>query len=314
MTDVTASVESIELEGALTLSVGWKVGKKTHLRQLAVGTEVGQALRDVLASTLADIDEREAQDWAPDADLTPETYLTLDVAAVGSAPELASEHGAKNLIESLAAAEDLPILHAKDLPAGDLSFYAVTIGDTPGQRAVFIRRSNPRRGLKRGRIYSILRDTLQRVEKPIFAFDDWMDLVVVDTRVVVLSQTVFAALFRDQDALQKQVPEWTGDLSQAVAISGDGQERLTARAQRDSRIRARLESIVRRGHLASVSREKLIAELSKAGLDAAVLIDADGHFILQDEHIPSVLYFLNEDLFSGALTEVGFRADKKATR
>ena len=233
---------------------------------------------------------------------------------MGTAPILGNEHGNLSLLAALQFAETLPDLKPDDLPVGDLSFYAVVIGDIAGSRAVFLRRSNPRRGLKRGRIYSLLADTLQRIEEPIFAFDEWMDLVAVGKDVFVLSQTVFAALFRDQDALAQQVPQWTTDLIAAVPIEAAGRQRLEECAQRDSRIRARLEAIVRRGHLASVSKEVLREAMQSAELDADSLINADGEFLLEEEDIASVLYFLNEDLFSGSLTQTNFRADKKATR
>lgn len=306
--------EAIDVDQALTLAVGWVSGKRTKIRQVAVGHEVAAAFRDVANNTINDLGSREGEDWAPDADLSVETYLTIDANEVGTAPILGNEHGNLSLLAALQFAETLPDLKPNDLPVGDLSFYAVVIGDIAGSRAVFLRRSNPRRGLKRGRIYSLLADTLQRIEEPIFAFDEWMDLVAVGKDVFVLSQTVFAALFRDQDALAQQVPQWTTDLIAAVPIEAAGRQRLEECAQRDSRIRARLEAIVRRGHLASVSKEVLREAMQSVELDADSLINADGEFLLEEEDIASVLYFLNEDLFSGSLTQTNFRADKKATR
>lgn len=304
---------AIDPQATVTLSLGW-TSTRTKLRQVPLNHDVADAFREVLARTLQDLAEREPQAWAPDADLSPETYLTINVSELGEKPELLAEHDGASLMGALLTAENLPVLDRGTLPAGDLSFYAVTVGDTAGQRAVFLRRTNPRRGLKRGRIYSIFSDALQTVEEPIFAFDEWMDLVCVGDTVAVLSQTVFAALFRGQDALQKQVPAWTTDLNAAVSIADSGRERLEQRALRDSRIRARLEAIVRRGHLPSVSSETLRSAMETSGLDPDHLIDADGNFVLEDEDIAPVLYFLNEDLFAGSLTKTSFRADKKATR
>lgn len=312
--DDQASFNAVATSEAITLSVGWITGQRTKLRQIAVGHDVAAAFRLVLDSTLDDLRSREGQSWAPDADLTPETYLKIPLDQLGSAPKLAAEHGEWSLIGALARAEDLPDMKPADLPAGDLSFYAITIGDRPGSRAVFLRRSNPRRGLKRGRIYSLLEDTLQRIQEPIFAFDEWMDLIAVGDQMFVMSQTVFAAMFRGQDALAEQVPTWTADLSGVVPINIQGRDRLNVRALRDSRIRARLEAIVRRGHLPSVPRELLLQAMGEAGLDADALINDQGELVMEDADIAPVLYFLNEDLFTGALTSTSFRADKKATR
>jgi hypothetical protein len=306
--------DAIDPSGTISLAVGWPSGARTKLRSVAISEDVANAFRDVVEQTLADLAAREPEEWTPEADLSPETYLTIDVEHLGKKPELATEHGEVALMDALLAAEDLPNLDPRNLPAGNLSFYAVAVGEESGNRAVFLRRTNPRRGLKRGRIYSIFNDTLQRVEDPIFAFDEWMDLVVVDGKVAVLSQTVFAALFRGQDTLNEQIPTWASDLNEAVPIAEAGLTRLRDKALRDSRARQRLESIVRRGHLKTVAQDKLREAMTTAGLDAERLIDEDGAFLMEEEDISSVLYFLNEDLFAGALTETNFRADKKAAR
>lgn len=304
----------VDAAAARTLVVGWSVGKKTRLRQVAIGGEVAEAFRGAITTSLADLAHREEQAWAPDADLSPETYLVIPEADLGSAPSLSSEHDGTTFAAALGGSSMLPALPASDLPAGDLSFYALTVGNVPGERVTFLRRSNPRRGLKRGRIYTYLSDTLQRVEEPIFAFDEYFDLVFVPGHVAILSQTVFAAMFRDQDVLKAQVPTWADDLQSSIPIDDDGRQRLINRALRDSRLRARLEAVVRRGHLATVPAATMKTAMSEAGLDPDVLMDASGKLVLAEDDIPQVLYFLNEDLFSGALTSTGFRADKKAPR
>lgn len=314
MTEINITLTDIHTDEALTLVVGWKSGLKMKLRQISLGADVEAAFRGVISKTVDDLSDREAQVWAPDADLSPETYLVLSESDLGDAPVLASEHGGQSLVEALRAAENLEAMHPRDMPVGDLSFYALVVGDRAGERTAFLRRSNPRRGLKRGRIYSLLGDTLKRLEAPIFAFDESIDLVVSGNRVGILSQTVFAAMFRDQDTLARQIPSWVTELSGAVSIEADSCVRLIDRAQRDSRLRARLEAIVHRGHLSAVSSEQMASAMVLNGLDPDRLIDEHGNLVLSDEDIPQVLYFLNEDLFVGSLTSTGFRADKKAAR
>ncbi len=314
MATETIDISGIDRQQSLTLSVGWRSGQKTKLRQISIGGDVEQAFRTVLHSALEDLNQREAEPWSPDADLTPETYLVLAVADLGDAPVLAAEHGGMSLAAALQAAEALPAMHPEDLPAGDLSFYALTVGNTAGRRTVFLRRTNPRRGLKKGRIYTFLGDSLQRLDEPIFAFDDLIDLMFVDDRLAVLSQTVFAAMFRDQDVLAAQIPAWADELHSVVPVSDDGRQRLISRALKDTRLRARLEAIVHRGHLPTVDSATMTQAMADAGLDPSTLIDADGKLCLEEDDIPQMLYFLNEDLFVGALTTTGFRADKKAAR
>lgn len=304
----------LDVGEALTLSVGWRSGRKTKLGQLTMASDVAAEIGAIVAATLADLDERSPETWAPDADLSPETYLMMEARDLGEAPLLASEHGELTLAEALMSAESLPVLRPNELPVPDLTFYAITLGDAPGQRVAFLRRANPRRGLRRGRLMTSYSDVLTRIESPVFAFDDLVDLVFWGDSVLVLSQTAFTAIFRSQETLMAQVPGWTSELAQHVTISAQGQERLSAKAIRDSRVKMRLESIVKRGHLADVEPAVISERMTVVGLDAAALLDPEGRLLLEDEDIPSVLQFLNEDLFVGALTSTGFRADKKAVR
>ncbi|WP_125458683.1 hypothetical protein [Rhodococcus sp. 1168] len=310
--EILASI-NVEAPTPITLSVGWTSGRNTKIRQILLGTDVAAEFRSVARRAIADLQTREAADWTPDADLTPETFLVLDVGEVGDAPRLTSDHDGKKFLEVLSQAERLEAINPKHLPTGDVSFYAIVIGD-PGDRTVFIRRSNPRRGLKRGRIYSTLADTLQTVDDPIFAFDGWVDLVVSEENLYILSQTVFVAFFRDQETLARKIPEWIDQLATHVPLGRESKDVLTQRVSRDSRLKARLEAIVRRDHLSTVSTEELRRAMEDNELDASRLLDAEGNLTITADDVPQVLYLLNEDLFTGSLTNTGFRADKKATR
>lgn len=235
--------------------------------------------------------------------------------ALGDAPILAPEHSGASLFEIALSAEALDVLDPNELPAADMGFYVITLGDEPGHRAAFLRRANPRRGLRGGKIWTSYHDVLTRIDEPVFAFDDLVDLVFFEDEALVLSQTAFVALFRSQETLMAQVPRWTSDLSAHVPISGEGIVRLNALAIRNSRAKARLEAIVRRGHLATVSAAVIAEKLVEVGLDVEALINSDGELVFEtDDEAMMALQFLNEDLFVGTLTSTGFRADKKATR
>lgn len=311
--NLTEPPSTIDSQDPITLAVGWTVGKSTKVRQVLLGADVATEFYQVAQDTINDLSSREASAWTPDADLSPETYLIFPAADVGDSPKLTSDHGGKSFLEVLSQAERLEAINPKHLPTGDVSFYAIVIGP-PGERIVFIRRSNPRRGLKRGKIYGTLSDSLQKVEDPIFAFDDWIDLVLSGENLYVLSQTVFAAFFRDQESLAKKIPEWIDQLGLHVPLADSSRECIHIRVTRDSRLKARLEAIVRRDHLASVSTETLRIAMEDNELDAERLLDSEGNLILEDDDVQQVLYLLNEDLFTGSLTKTGFRADKKAAR
>lgn len=308
------NLSDLDIAGALTLTIGWRSGRKLKLGRVETGRDVDIAFREVINATIEDLETRTPQDWAPDADLTAETYLVIATDQLGDAPVLASEFKDNLLADVLQHAETVPTLDAANLPSADLGFYALTIDQTDGSRVAFLRRNNPRRGLKKANFFAGLRDSLSRIEDPIFAFDGLIDLVFVHDRVALLSSTAFAALFRDQETLTAQVPKWIDELSAHVPIAEAGRERLAERALAVTHLRTRLEAIVTRGHLKDVPHETLRKAMKANDLDPDTLLTSDGELILEEADIQSVLYFLNEDLFYGSITELGFRADKKAAR
>ncbi|WP_460870314.1 hypothetical protein [Nocardioides pakistanensis] len=281
---------------------------------MVLGEEVVEQFRQLVADTLDSLEERTSEEWSPEADLTPETYLTLNRTLLGEAPLLASEHEDLTFVDALLAPEALPVLPPSDLPARDLELYAITVGSQPGERASFVRRSNPRRGLRAGRLLTSYHDVLARIDAPVFGFDLDIDLILVGDLVHVLSQTTFAKLFRDQETLIGRVPAWTGAVAAHIPMADEGRARLEAKVLRDSRLARRLETIANRGHLEGITTEEIRSKMAVVGLDHEVLINAQGELTLEEEHIPSVLHFLNEDLFHGVLTNAGFRADRKAPR
>lgn len=130
----------------------------------------------------------------------------------------------------------------------------------------------------------------------------------------VLSQVTFAKLFRDQETLIGRVPAWAASVAAHVPMAAEGRARMEAKVLRDGRLARRLETIANRGHLDGITIEEVREKMVAVGLDHEALISDDGELTLEEERIPSVLHFLNEDLFHGVLTNAGFRADRKALR
>lgn len=312
------SVDFSDIETAvpvnLTLAVGWRSGKNHKIRRIELDRSVDTELRAIVTSTLEDLDIREPEPWTADADLAPETVLVLPVndEYIGNSPTLGREH-TDSFLDTLSDAHLLQKLDASEIPPGDAAFYAIVLGE-PGSTVVFIRRSNPQRGLKGGRLLGVLGDKLTRVTKPVFSFDDRVDLVLAESQLYVLSQTVFAAFFRDQKHLAAKIPEWTNTLAAHVKMSAESKSAVIDKVQKDTRLKTRLEAIVNRNHLENISTAELKSAMIDCDLDHEALIGDGGALVFNSDDVPSVLQFLNEDLFSGSLTKEPFRADKKASR
>jgi hypothetical protein len=160
---------------------------------------------------------------------------------------------------------------------------------------------------------ALLGNTLSRIGGPVFGLDDYFDLIVSEDGIVAVSQHHFELLFRETPALQQRIPDWVQAIEDHLPLAADGAQRLAERAATDGRLRRRLRSIVERGHLATVTPERIRAHLRQAGLDPARFLDGD-QLRFDDSNAFDLLYLLNEDLFQGGLTDAPFRSNRKSPR
>jgi hypothetical protein len=67
-----------------------------------------------------------------------------------------------------------------------------------GEVAAFVRKYNPQRGLKAGRLRVAANgDTLARFEDPLFNFDFNFDLIIAPNEIAIFSVTAFNSVFAD---------------------------------------------------------------------------------------------------------------------
>jgi hypothetical protein len=306
---------SIDTGGSVSLVVGWLSAGKVKLSNVAIAQEVQEAFREVVTDTVSDLTNREAEPWSPEAVVTAETYLVVAVSTLGEMPELARDIAAHGTFASaLQNAASLPVLDARRIPGAEMSLYAFVVGDDPDARAVFLRRSNPRRSLRRGRVFAAMHDTLVRVEEPLFGFDALVDMVIVGGGAGVISQTAFGAIFRSNEALAALVPQWVDEVEKTLPFSTEGRAFLLDKARRDSRIRSRLDSIVARGHLAKVSATALREAISGADLHPDDYLSDKDELLVTEENVFDLMHVLNEDLYEGPLSAARFRVDRKQVR
>lgn len=302
-------------EGDFTLWVGWQsTAKSYHLRRVDVTREIAGAFREIASEQIDTLLERDEEAWTPMAEVTEKTFLHCQNNEVGQSPRLTNRPKDDRFLAALLSAETFEKLNAAEVRKKNLAIYGFTIG-SPGQRVAFIRRANPRRGLGQGKFFGALNDTLAKIDDPVFAFDDLIDLVVTQDDLAVLSQSAFTMLFRDNDALNELVPSWGKRVQEQYPFADGVIDVIIERAKRDSRIRTRLESVATRGHLKGISAESMKRAMIDCDLDPERHINAEGELVTRDdENLGEFMWFLNEDLYAGSLSSTGFRVDRKATR
>lgn len=310
------ALDQVLKQEAFTFFVGWKSGKAYQLRRMELHQDVEAEFRQVLSHVVDGTEnrvglvDREPQPWSPDAVIYPETFLVSASDAVGEVPTVVHRPDEK-FLEVLTQAEDLSPIELKDLNKKQLSIYGFAVGDLDN-RIVFIRRANPRRGLGTGKVFGRYSDVLKKINEPVFAFDGKIDLILIERSLLVLSQNAFAMLFRDQEDLKKLVPKWGKTLCRHYPVEKESIDRIIKKANRDSRCRQRLESIVARGHLQGLERDDLELALKECELDPAQFLNDSDELCVEEADVPELLWFLNEDLYRGVISKKFFRSDKKS--
>jgi hypothetical protein len=299
------NVEGVDPDqGGLALVVAWRTGAASiRLGQLNVSTDVATVLRNNCRRFLAELEEREARQYAPEGQLEPEEFFAI-------AADLVTDH--LGIVHGARAVAELDLMTANDLRRRNLLFYAVVIGESPNE-SLFISKSNPSRIAHRGFLVTTLRDGLARIDDPIFLFDPNFDLAALPGGFAVLEQAVFELLFRQTELLRTVVGSWVAEVADHLPMDPEDQAGLMARVQRDSRLARRLRAIHERGHLRDVSIEMIRDEVVRNGLDPSRFIEGD-RLVWEETDTHTLLRILNEDLFTGGLTGVPFMADRKTSR
>lgn len=304
MTMWPPDLSNLSTTGGLTLLVGWRRGAAFEGGRVKLSREVADSLRNVCQANVDALLGREAKAYSADTALDPEEYLLVPTAGLDSAHPV---------LDLVGKATQLDALDAAQLPTRPMVFYAIVIGDDPTTRTAFVRKTNPMQGARRGRFLTVLSDALVRLETPVFAFDDRVDLVIVAGGVIVVNLSAFELLFRGEEVLVARLPEFVAKIAARLPLADEAVKELEARAVSDSRLRRRLLSLHERGHLATVTVADIRREAKKQGLDTKKLING-GKLVIDEIDAGTLLKLLNEDLFTGGLSGARFAAERKAPR
>lgn len=288
---------------SLSLIVGWRTGS-TRIATARVPTsgEVAEELRDVCSDTLQLLSNLDHRQWYPDAGQDSHEYLLASLSQLGEDSEV---------LRAVRETE-WDVLGADTLPSRNLLFYALVAGPS-NRRITFLRKYNPRRGLKR-RLVALFTKDLTKIQDPLFSFDEFVDMVIdPENGVAILNLGAFELLFRSSPEMIAKIPEYVGDIASVLPMHADAMSTLAEIAERNNSVRRRLQAIVARGHLSSVTMSDIRSELSQNDLDPDRFVKND-QLTFDKAEAKDILKLLNEDLFRGGLSNEAFQVERKSPR
>lgn len=310
--EADALVSHTDLTAPARLILGYpSTGKNISLSRVALAEDAQKMFARIAADILSNRKSREPEDWGPARPVAPETYLVTTCTAIGDVPQV-SRSNVQPLLRALIHTDSIQEVDGDALRKTEPSFYAFQFG-TGDSSVTFLRRTNPMRGLRKRRL-AILDDELRLEGQPVFAFDEFADMIITNTHLLIFNQTAFAAIFRGQVELEKMTKEWVDTIRDSTPMTKNSYSALLAKGKGDSRLSKRIESISRRGHLATLTSSDLRKGMRKCDLDPQQYFNEADELVFDEKTVREVLKFLNEDMFKGVLTEESFEVDSKAPR
>lgn len=291
-----------EFGRAATLVVVWRTGQKSHGRTVKAGQDVTDELRQYAIAAKALIKGTEGRHYDPDQEQDDTAFLRIDTEDLLD----------NTIVDQLLIGPSLPPARTVDLKQRRLALYALLLGDDPQNRTIFIRASSPVKLANKG-LVAVLDSTLTRVEVPIFAFDEQFDVIISPSGAWALNQANFERLFRDSEPVLAKIGEWVGFLSDKLPIQEASKDELAVRLRQNSLLRRKVQSLMNKPYLASLSPKQIVDKAKQHGLNAEELIQ-DGMLVVTRSNEKDLLYLLNEDLFSGDFSGTQYAAGRKAPR
>jgi hypothetical protein len=221
------------------------------------------------------------------------------------------------LVELVNGAYDEDKWLTKDeLALGSWLFYAIVVQLEDGGVAAFVRKYNPQRGLKAGRLrVSAKGNTLSRFDDPLFNFDFNFDLIIAPNEIAIFSVTAFNSVFADIELAKIHAGEYVTTITSGVVatLSGPSEALFRKECEERSALANRVRRLAHVDYLNRVTPAALRDALQKHGMRP----DRLGKTRMQLKNRGDVEVFL--DLVEGLYYEADFtgearRADRYSVR
>ncbi|HEV2973999.1 MAG TPA: hypothetical protein VGX69_03260 [Solirubrobacteraceae bacterium] len=234
----------LKLGKGARLLLGWRDGRRNLNAQAARMTaDVSKEMIAACRGALSRIGQLDRRIYSGIPALEPEQYLSLTIAT-GSDGAISNDVDTLQKLdrmmpeEAAATAELVELVHGAfdedewltkdELAMGSWLFYAVVVQLDGGGVAAFVRKYNPQRGLKAGRLRLAANgDTLARFDDPLFNFDFNFDLIIAPNEIAIFSVTAFNSVFADIELAKIHASEHVTTITSGIVASlSDSSEAL----------------------------------------------------------------------------------------
>jgi hypothetical protein len=323
---------ALKLGKGARLLLGWRDGRRSLNAQAArMDSDVSKVMIAACRDALNGMAKLDCRIYSGIPALEPEQYLSLAVTT-GSNGVASNEADALQKLDRMMPEEAAATAHLielvngafdedewltrDELASGSWLFYAVVIQLEDGGIAAFVRKYNPQRGLKAGRLpVSARGNTLSRFDDPLFNFDFKFDLIVAPNEIAIFSVTAFNSVFADIELAKIHAGENVTAITSGVVaeLSGSSEALFRKECEERAALANRVRRLAHVDYLDRVTPAALRQALQKHKMPT----DRLGKSKIQLKNRHDVEVFL--DLVEGLYYEADFtgearRADRYSVR
>jgi hypothetical protein len=303
---MTETLSSLRVDHVnLHLLIGWLHGNGIECGRLALSKVVTTHMRETQQRLLDDLKASSVVSNDSNMDIYPDECLQLARDTLIPVPEL---------LIALDKVHEHPQIDARLLPGRAVLFYAIVAADISGKYIAFVRKQNAYTSLKPGYLTTIRDGVLDRVDTPLFTFDDRCDVVVTNDSVFVLSQNVYELLFENTEPVLERIPRHIEKIADALPLlDAEAGAQLNALALKSKRVRKQLRNLAHCSYLHKVTLERVREHMQEQGLEPDLLIRGD-RLVLDATNPKLLVQVLDEQLFRGGFSGLPYLAPRKAVR
>lgn len=291
-------IDPITEQTPMVLVVAWRTGRLVHGRRVKIAGDVRARFVEYAANAAATLEATGGRDYDPDDEQDDAPYVRA----------LRDEAWDVELLTELLHGANLDAATTDDLRRRFVC-YALVVG--PSEKpTLFVRKANPVTLGTKPLVGRFFDGAISEVQEPLLAFDPSFDVIVTADMVYALNQKRFELLFKDSDAVLARADEWVNELAEALPLDAGSVDHLTQIVKKNSFTRRKLVSVIKRPYLQTLTVATLREKIREHGLDDKELLPG-GKLAFTDENTQSLLWVLNQDIYSGDFSGETFAAGSK---
>ena len=319
---------NLRLDGDPRLVVGFRKGSGLiTCYQVQIHQDTFDVFRGIAKAALDRVPKLTRRNYDYFGALEEDEYFALANTAIpsrpvgrhqGQSPRLGPPGSAEvaAALQMVAGTDQHQALSAGRVRRGlRLNLYMISFRTSAGFLG-FIRKAGPQSLIKPGLRYFQYGDTLKRISRPDFVFDDRMDMIVGPDEVAIFSSAVVQVLFRDvglvMGGVEGNVQQLADRFHQHLPLHAEGEEALRRYGNHGPRNAKRIHDLVHhRLDDLKVDPAAITQDFSTHELGSLL---RNGELALTDESIPGYLDYLEGRLYHDDHTQEPRRADRFSRR